>query len=276
MRTSNAWTPEALMARKETARRQLFHLIGLTGDDLMFPAWADRDARQATVCQLLHLEPSDNGLPMMTAEDRRRFPVIMAGVDLSSRKRKGVFVTIWCRDAQWRKYPLAAYSTSSAAHAIDFLDGAWNNGIQFSEVIVENNATQDQIVQLARVIARERSLQWQHRIKEFTTGVNKLKEDDGLPAINALIHGREIVWPEREIDNPVYGKHWREFYDGFKVCPRFPEPNCTPDPVMSSWFALRRIEESHRTISGKMSAVGLNGKPAITPMGAVGPGRFNI
>ncbi len=63
----------------------------------------------------------------------------------------------------------------------------------------------------------------------------------------------EIVWPEGEINRinkaltnghtvyTPYAEHFAALWRDFQECPRFPRPGCTPDGVMSSWFALHGL-----------------------------------
>lgn len=251
------WTKEWLKAKRDSNPsnfRQQWNLIAASPDDLMFPSWPNRTKAGASVAEIMRV-PEQSGLPMVDDLQRTRFRFV-AGVDLSSSKRKGTRLSILAQEISTRRMNIAAHEMFKGAKVVEQLVEAmerlWLLGLRPDKIVVEDNGVQDLIVEAIRAMAGGKRYDWAGRIVTYTTtGPTKLSPETGLPAIETEIGTGAFVWPSGEAArNP----NWQALEDEFARCPRFLSAGETPDGPMSVMFARKGL--GSRGPSGTTRAVG--------------------
>jgi hypothetical protein len=248
--------PDNLRDKDAETRNQLYHLIPMTPDDLMFPAFLTRTKRNVSVAEMLGVKQDpQTRLPIFDAHANQRF-VTAVGIDISSTTRPGSVIFLTARDPGGKLYPVyvkaGKFTTENYVETLDYI---WTvMKVRFSAVVVESNAVQSQIVEDIRTIARLKGgCQWLHLVVPFTTGANKVNPELGLPSINTRMSNDAIWFPELEAGRD---KTWMMFFDDLSNCPRFLVPGKTPDKIMGFWFGANWLTSS-AGIAPKFNAFGV-------------------
>lgn len=266
------WSPEFLRGRRDNPKTaadfaQFHGLRAQTPEDLVFPGWEARAAIQATAAGLGKLGDGRDGFPSADALDRAQRYTFAGGLDLSGDTRDGTVLTILARNQQRRIFPIFHRRYRDVLEVMADIQRLWDQGIHFIRLAVENNAVQSQIVGVMKSDAAGRAYPWRHRVQGFQTGKQKMDPDIGLPSMDALIRGGEIVWPAMEANNPANPKaaDWRRWEREMGSITRaeVKARGKTPDSVMSFWFALSALDGigfagQERGVSG-----GVRANPAL-------------
>lgn len=154
------------------------------------------------------------------------------GVDLSSKGRPGTVAAVLAVNGENLRVPADLCILADPAQlpaALIALHSVWKP----EAIKVENNATQDAIVDMLRAATRQANCNLP--IQSFTTGANKAHPEFGLPSLEVEFNAGLWRIPleyagEEEIPKDVC---WRRFLDEFKGHPFAP----TSDVVMAFWFA---------------------------------------
>jgi hypothetical protein len=236
----SGWSPDEIRAMTPEVRRRNMHLIPMSPDDLMFPAWATRTRRDQTAAELLGVAEAGDQLPQFDQMANTRY-MTAVGIDISSTSRPGFPIVVWARDGAGRLYKVMVrcgkFTTEECCEVLDLI---WDHGIRPSAIVVESNAIQSQVMNDMKTIARlKNGRPWIGLIIPFTTGANKSNPELGLPGINTMISNDAMWFPEAEATrNTPWAKDWRMGFDAYATCPRFLRPGQTPDIVMADWFAV--------------------------------------
>jgi hypothetical protein len=224
---------------------QLFGLRAVQPEDLVFPGWAGRARVECTAAEALKMRSDGQGFPIATELDRAQRFVFAAGLDLSGATRDGTVLTVIARTRDRRIIPIFHRRYRDILEVIKDVQHLHDNGIHFIRFAVENNAVQSQIVGVMKADQAGRAYPWRHRVQGFQTGRQKMDPDVGLPSMDALIRGGEIVWPAGECHNPANAKaeDWRRWDRemGSLTRDEVRAKGNTPDSVMSFWFALSAL-----------------------------------
>lgn len=226
--------------------RRLWRLRALSNKDRMFSSWDNANKPMVTAAQL-HKTREVGGKIVFAPEDLHRF-VFSAGWDIAGSTRKGDALSFWSKDANGYMSPVENYlGNFTPEEVVQKVDDAWNRGIKFSRFFIENNATQEKIVQAVRSLALHyrRAYEWEPLIQGYTTGANKVDPELGLPGFDIDLSTGIIVWPagESQRTDVAHADAWLAFEAAFSECPRFLKKNETPDSVMACWFARRALDD---------------------------------
>lgn len=244
------FSPEVLRER-EKARpdeyRRLWRLKALSNKDKMFSAW-DAMEKPPVTAAALHRCREVGGKLVFSESDLMRY-AFGVGWDISGSTRKGDAIAIWSKDVTGIMSPVELHlGTFTAEEVVGLIDDAWRRGIKFSRFYIENNATQEKIVEAVRSLARHhaRAFEWQPLIAGFTTGTNKVDPELGLPGLNQDFSLGLVAWPQAEArrSDVAHADTWLAYESAFSECPRFLKKSETPDSVMASWFARRALDHA--------------------------------
>lgn len=213
----------------------------IADDDLMFPSWATRTRSPVYAHELANLHCDDYGRPIGGQKDADRL-LIVASLDLSSRKRHGNFFSKWGMNAGRSRFPLEMQAGRwSLGEMVEALAESYAR-LPWRVLAVESVGVQDQIEEAIRQHPRARD--FRHTIRGFlTTGSNKRSEEIGLPALDILLSNGTILWPDREAESGADRKWWAKFAADVATLPRVIPQGATPDGVMSWWFCDRMLTE---------------------------------
>jgi hypothetical protein len=241
------YSPEQIagLARNDPATfAKSMRLLALSDKDRMFPSWSSRTPAPArTVSESLGLPAPLPGGPRLLLPPHVRSQMrISLGIDLSASTRAGVAITAMAMVNSRVLMPLAhvrgPWNVQEIINEIDALATA--AGLRPDAIVIENNATQEQILGALRLISKRDGLWWTGLLVPFTTGRNKVDPAIGLPSINVLLSTGSLVWPMGESSgSDVAASHWRQLEGEMANCGRFLDRGTTPDGVMSLWFAAR-------------------------------------
>ena len=236
---------------------QTYTLKAMTDKDRMFPKFREREKYPGTVAEMMKVKEDPKGLPIFSEHDGRRL-VFAGGIDLAGKDRPGDSIHFYAKDGLGKKYPIEHWRGNyTMDEIVAIINNAWNRGIRFSLLYVENNAQQAKIVAGLKILAKHEKYEWVYRVKGFETGKNKADPMLGLAATDVEIGTGGIIYPglessRRDVDHAHAWKVWETEMNG---CPKIIPAGETPDSVMSDWFALRAMDkvsppDSNRGITG--------------------------
>jgi hypothetical protein len=236
----SSWAKEVLRSRSPLAFRQLYRLQAFEPTDLVFPHFmAAHNAGGNHPGAALGLEWSGT-LPMIPAH-RRGSIRIAAGLDWSSRKRRGkAFTILGMETGTGRITPLAHRRVLGGVQdVVEILDRLWDSGLMWEVLMAESNGVQDELNAAIRILGR--GGQWIGTVKDYTTVTGaKLNIEHGLPAMDVEMETGLFVWPEGVSRlSPDWALLETEMAELTRVVAS--TPGQMPDGPMTVWFAYRGL-----------------------------------
>lgn len=223
------YTRERLLSLEDLSRdafNRLFRLKCSAPEDIVFQSWEERTRDPKSVCEAFGIGEY-LGLP-----DFRRVGqglTFVAGVDLSSRKRKGTVVTVYAIDKlHWHIVSCVAMSGNFVRLMAHF-DELWEAGIRPVAIEVEDNALQSMIVDN---LAEQDAKPWAAAIYGTTTGRNKFSDEVGVKSMDTDIKSGKLVFYDGETHGDM--KHLGNVFASLTHDELYSTP---PDSIMATWKA---------------------------------------
>lgn len=237
----------------------IFRFIAMADEDRMFSSWGARKRFDGDIAMAHRTEFLDGFRLSINRQQATRFSFAW-GYDIAAAARKGEVLSLWSVDLNgiFRPVYVRFANRITPDDLIETIEAWRQAGVHPVSVRIENNATQQKLVEIIQIETERRGLEWQGLIEAHTTGANKYSAD-GLPGVEVLIKQGRIEWPIRMATMPGVGEHWTRLETQFQSCPAIPARGETPDGIMSSWFAIKGLQE--RACFGTESTVEAVTKP---------------
>lgn len=255
-----SWTKEVLAARSPQAFRQLYRLLAFSPTDLVFPHFVAAHTGGTHPGAVLGFEYG--GVIPIIHPHRRQFIRIAAGLDWSSRKRRGKALTLLAEDSTGTITPIVHRRIDGGIQAvIDIFDRLWNAGLWWEILMAESNAIQDELNDAMRILGKGRD--WIGTIKDYQTVAGaKLNAEHGLPAMDVEMETGKLVWPENA---HLISEDWALLETEMAELTRViaSTPGQMPDGPMTVWFAYRGLRRrpgiTPDMLKGQTKTVGIHG-----------------